>query len=162
KVPTPVEFHFLSRRELYDSSILTADRYSSSAGEWVAWGSQPWYSVSVITRPVYSLPQELCLTFGCFNRTTTIGTSSESRPPIEDVASEFAALLSLLVREPLVPLGTRRIGGKPIKLDDVGRHVPRPPPANPVPAGGVDSRDLRQILIGLSNAAEADSNAVLA
>jgi hypothetical protein len=162
QTPTPVEFHFLSRRELYDSSILTADRYSSSAGEWVAWGAYPWYSVSVVTRPVYSLPQELCLSFGCFHRTTTIGNSSESGPPIEEVANEFAALLSLLVREPLVPLGTRRIGGKPIKLDDVGRQVPRPPPANQVPAGGVDSRDLRQILVGLANAAEADSNAVLA
>ena len=162
ETPTPIEFHFLSRRELYDNSILTADRHSSSAGEWVAWGTLPWYSVSVLTRPVYSLPQELCLSFGCFHRTTTIGNSSESGPPIEEVANEFAALLSLLVREPLVPLGTRRIGGEPIKLDDVGREVRRPPPANQVPAGGVDSRDLRQILIGLSNAAEADSNAVLA
>ena len=33
---TLIEFHFSSRRELYDSTILTADRYHSGAGEWVA------------------------------------------------------------------------------------------------------------------------------
>ena len=30
-----VEYHLLSWRELYDKPILTADRHSSSAGEWV-------------------------------------------------------------------------------------------------------------------------------
>src|SRR5438874_1825666 len=86
--PTPVEFHFVTSRELYDNTILTADRYSSSAGEWVAMGKYPWYSVAVITRPVYALPQELCLSFGCFPRTVTIGSGTESGPPIDEVAIE--------------------------------------------------------------------------
>ena len=104
--PTPVEFHFLSHRELYDSTIVTVDRHHSSAGEWVVRGDHH------STRPVYVLPQELCLSFDCFSKTEEIGNSKRSGPPIDDVALEFGALLSLLVREPLAPLGTRRIDGK--------------------------------------------------
>jgi hypothetical protein len=38
----PVEFHFLSGRELFDSTILSADRHHSSAGEWVVYGDHRW------------------------------------------------------------------------------------------------------------------------
>ena len=162
RAPTPVEFHFLTRRELYDNTILTADRYSSSAGEWVAMGEYPWYSVAVITRPVYALPQELCLSFGCYPRSVTIGSGTELGPPIDEVAIELGALLSLLVREPLIPLGARRIGGRPIRFEQVNRQVPRSPPASEIPACGVNSFELRAILAGLSKAKEADANAILA
>jgi hypothetical protein len=158
---TPVEFHFLSRRELFDSTISTVDRYHSSAGEWAVLGDHHWYSVAVITHPVYTIPQELCLSFDCFSKTETAGTSQLHGPPIDDVALEFGALLSLLVREPLLPLGTRRISGKPCKFDPFG-HVYRPLPSKPIPPMGVNSTELRAIISGLANAAEKDSNAILA
>jgi len=158
---TPVEFHFLSRRELYDSTIISADRHHSSAGEWAVHGDHHWYSVAVVTRPVYLLPQELCLSFGCFSRTETFKIGSSSGPPIDDVALEFGSLLSLLVREPLVPLGTRRIDGKPFNFGTY-REVYRPPPPHPIPAKGVNSDELRTILYGLANSDEKDSTAILA
>jgi len=160
--PIPVEFHFLSRRELYDSTILTADRHHSSAGEWVLHGDHHWYSVAVVTRPVYMLPQELCLSFDCFLKKETIRTGTMVGPPIDEVALELGVLLSLLVREPLLPLGTRRIGGKPFRFDNRYGHVFRPSPAEAPPAKGVNSHELRAILCGLSNAEEKDSNAILA
>ena len=160
--PTPVEFHFLSRRRLYDSSIVTADPDHSSAGEWVVHGDGHWYSLAVITRPVYALPQELCLSFDCFSRMETVGSAGAIYgPPIDEVALEFGVLLSLVVREPFLPLGARRIGGKPFKLDSYGQ-VYRPPPAQPTPPKGVNSIELRTIFCGLSNAEEKDSNAILA
>jgi hypothetical protein len=159
--PTPVEFHFLSRRELYDNMIVTADRHHSSAGEWVVYGDHHWYSLSVVTRPVYALPQELCLSFDCFSKTETIGNSTSFGPPIDEVALEFGALLSLLVREPLLPLGTRRNDGKPVKFDTYGQ-VYRPPPAQQIPPKGVNSIELCTILRGLSNADDKSSTAILA
>ena len=159
---TPVEFHFLTGRELYDDTIVTADRHHSSAGEWVVCGDHHWYSVTVVTRPVYALPQELCLSFDCFTNTETIGSGTIFGPPTEEVALEFGTLLSLLVREPLLPLGHRRIGGKPIRFDDRYGHVFRPTPEKRPPAKGVNSNELRTILCGLSNADKKDSNAILA
>ena len=103
----PVEFHFLSRRQLYDSNILTADPLRTV--EWAVHGDHHWYTMAVITRPVYEIPQELCLSFDCFWKTKKIGVTQIDGPPIDDVALEFGALLSLLVREPLLPLGTRRM-----------------------------------------------------
>jgi hypothetical protein len=153
---TPVEFHFLSRRALYDSTILTA-----GAVEWAVLGDHDWYSVAVITRPVYAIPQELCLSFDFFSKRETVGVSVIHGPPIDDVALEFGALLSLLVREPLLPLGTRRIGGKPLKLGSYS-HVYRPLPSQPIPSKGINSIELRTILCGLSDAGEDDSNAILA
>src|SRR5436190_715242 len=87
---------------------------------------------------------------------------SESGPPIDEVAIELGSLLSLLVREPLIPLGPRRIDGRPIRFDQVNRQVPRSPPASKVPACGVNSVELRAILVGLSRAKEGDANAILA
>jgi hypothetical protein len=97
---TPVECHILSWRELYDKSIITADRHHSSAGEWVLWGDSHFYTVKVITRPYYALPQQLCLSFDCFTENVT-KTSSEgpsfttTGPPIDEVASDFITFLSL-------------------------------------------------------------------
>jgi hypothetical protein len=83
-------------------------------------------------------------------------------PPIDDVANEFAALLSVLAREPIVPLGTRRIDGNPIRLDEIRQQVPRLRPANGAPAAGISSTELRLILVGLANASEENSNSVIA
>jgi hypothetical protein len=154
---TPVEFHFLSRRQLYDSTILTHGPI-----EWAVVGDHHWYSVAVITRPVYAIPQELCLAFDCFSKRETVGRSvTNEGPPIDDVALEFGVLLSLLVREPLLPLGTRRINGKPVKLNSVS-HVDQPLPSQPIVPKGIDSTELRTILCGLAGATEDDSNAILA
>ena len=159
---TPVEFHFVSRRELYDNTISTADRHHSSAGEWVVLGDHHWYSVAVITRPVYALPQELCLSFDCFSKSETIGNGAIVGAPIDEVAIEFVTLLSLLVREPLMPLGVRRIDGRPVKLDHVSGRISRPSPPEKIPPKGVNSVELRAILCGLSKAQERDANAILA
>ena len=110
---TPIEFHFLSRRELYDCTFVTADRHHSSAGEWALHGDHHWYTMAVITRPVDAIPQELCLYFDCFDRTETFRSGSSDGPPIDDVALEFGTLVTLFAREPLLPLGTRRMDGKP-------------------------------------------------
>jgi hypothetical protein len=55
---TTAEYHFLSWRELYDKSILTADRYSSGAAQWViqSGGIEGFYTVTVVSRPYYSAP----------------------------------------------------------------------------------------------------------
>jgi hypothetical protein len=44
---TPVEYHLLRWRELYDKSIITVDRHHSSAGEWVLRGDPHFYTVTV-------------------------------------------------------------------------------------------------------------------
>jgi hypothetical protein len=158
---TPVEFHFLSRRELYDSTILTADRHHSSAGQWAVLGDGHWYSVAVVTHPTYAIPQELCLSFDCFDETDQGPIATISGPPVDDVALEFGALLSLLAREPLLPLGTRRLGGKPCKLDSPGLAPPTSV-FRTLPPKGIDSTKLNAVLRGLSRASDDDSNAILA
>jgi len=158
----PVEFHFLSHRELYDSTIRSADRHHSSAGEWAVYGDHHWYTVAVITRPVYAIPQELCLSFDCFHKTEKIGSSVMAGPPIDEVAFEFGALLSVLVREPLLPVGTRRIDGKPIRFEDRYGAIRRSRHPGAVPAAGINSVELRAIIAGLPSAKEADANAILA
>ena len=61
-----------------------------------------------------------------------------------------------------MPLGARRIDGKPVKLErDYGR-VSRPSRPEEPPSKGVNSIELRAILCGLSNAQEKDANAILA
>lgn len=162
-----VEYHFLSWRELYDRSIITADRHHSSAGEWVLQGDRHFYTVKVISRPYYALPQELCLFFDCFTETRKTNFSSNSSfvtvgPPLDDVASEFATLLCLFSREPLRPIGTRRIGDRP---------VAGLPPYSPAltarrsptrPAAGLDSGELISVLKGLAEAPGKRVDAVLA
>src|SRR5436190_1735987 len=87
---TKVEFHFLSGKELFDETSISADRRRSSAGEWVMLPRPSgFYSVSVVTRPVYAIPQELCLSFTCFSREERIGVGTLLGPPIEEIALEF-------------------------------------------------------------------------
>ena len=164
---TPVEYHLLSWRELYDKSIITADRHHSSAGEWVLRGDSHFYTVTVITRPYYALPQELCLSFDCFTETETKayseGVSTTTiGPPIEEVASDFVTLLSLFAREPLIPLGTRRIGNRPVANRPYYSPPPRTTRSPARPAAGLNSGELLSILKGLAQAPQAAFDASIA
>jgi hypothetical protein len=113
----PSRISFFELAGLYDKRFITADRYSSGTAEWVLYGDRHFYTLSVISRPFYALPQELCLAFDCFTTTKTFGRGASTGPPFDEVAVEFAALLSVLAREALVPLGPRRIGDKPIRFE---------------------------------------------
>lgn len=159
---TPVEYHFLSYRRLYDSSIVTVDKDHSSAGEWVAVGDHHWYTLAVITHPTYALPQELCLSFDCFSRTETMGNATSSGPPIEPVAIELGAIISLLAREPIIPLGVRRVDGKPVKWDNSAARVLRPISSAPLPEAGINSDELRAMVEGLAQGALENAEAILA
>jgi hypothetical protein len=161
-----VEYHLLSGRELYDKSILTADRYSSGAAAWVIRGDHRFYTVTVISQPYYRLPQELCLAFNCFTRTTEEAVSSSrtfmySGPPIEQVALEFTALLSVFAREPIVPLGLRRADDRPIVGHPYYMAPPRAVRASAPPPYGIDSREFVAILKGFAQAPDTTAEAVL-
>jgi hypothetical protein len=159
---TSIEYHFLSNRQLFDSTILTADINHSSAGHFAIRGDNRWYTVSVVTRPVYALPQELCLSFVCADRTVTLGTATSSGPPADDIALEYGALLSLLAREPLVPLGIRRERGVALRLESGAGRIHRADSSRNKPPAGIDSKALNAMLLGLANAEEADAKAVMA
>ena len=166
---TAVEYHFLSWRELYDKSILTADRHHSSAGEWVLLGDHHFYTVTVTSRPYYALPQHLCLSFDCFTKTQTTtlapplqGASTVSGPPIDEVVFEFITLLSVFAREPLYPLGVRRMDNRPITIPYHYTPPPRATGATPPPPIGINSPDFQSILKGIAQATEATRNAALA
>jgi hypothetical protein len=159
---TAVEYHFLSWRELYDKRFITADRYSSGTAEWVLHGDRHFYTLSVISRPFYALPQELCLAFDCFTTTKTFGQGASTGPPFDEVAVEFAALLSVLAREALVPLGPRRIGEKPIRFEAPYVSPPKGDRAAPKPAAALDAAELTAILKGMAGADEATVDAALA
>ena len=165
---TTVEYHFLSWRELYDKSILTADRYSSDAAQWVVRGGsiEGFYTTTVVSRPRYSLPQELCLTFDCFeqtiSQTTPGGDMVYMGPPIERVALEFLALLSLFAREPLVPLGLRRVNNTPIVETPHYHYPPRGDRASTPSPVGINSSDFISLVIGFARAPEEVARAILA
>jgi hypothetical protein len=157
-----VEYHYLSWRELYDKRFITADRYSSGTAEWVLYGDRHFYTLSVISRPFYALPQELCLAFDCFTTTKTFGRGASTGPPFDEVAVEFAALLSVLAREALVPLGPRRIGGKPIRFEAPYVPPPKRDRAAPKPAAALDAAAFAAVLKGMAAADAATADAALA
>jgi hypothetical protein len=164
---TRVEYHFLSWRELYDKSILTADRYSSGSAEWVirSQGIDGFYTVRVISRPFYRLPQQLCLTFDCFEevirKTTPMGEFMSSGPPIERVALEFSALVSVFARTPLVPLGLRRANDVPI-IETPYYYYPSPTDRGSIPpAYGFNSQEFVSLLTGFTKGSEDTTQAVL-
>jgi len=165
---TRAEYHFLSWRELYDKSILTADRYSSGAAEWVIRSQDidGFYTVRVVSRPFYRLPQQLCLTFDCFeeviHKTTPFGSSTSIGPPIERVALEFLGLISVFTRALLVPLGLRRVDDTPI-IETPHRYYPSPPDRASVPPEyGFNSAEFGSLLKGLANAPDERAQALLA
>jgi len=160
-----VEYHLLSWRELYDKSILTADRYSSSAGEWVVQSTKDFYQVTVLSRPFYIIPQRLCLSFDCFTKEESIesegGRFLSVDQPMDQVALEFSVLLSVFAREPIIPLGIRRVGDKPIYAEPheiyprgVDRSVSPPP-------FGINSPAFVTILKGFSATTEPQSQAII-
>ena len=161
---TTVEYHFLSGRELYDKSILTVDRYSSDAAQWVIQSGsiKGFYTVTVVSRPYYSIPQELCLVFDCCTQTVTKGSSVITGPPIVRVALEFLALLSVFAREPLVPLGIRRV--KDIPLAEIPHyHYPtRFDRAKDPPPYGFNSPEFIKLMKGFAQAPEELTQAILA
>lgn len=160
-----VEYHLLSWRELYDKSIITADRYSSGAGEWVIRSSKKFYQVTVLTRPFYLIPQRLCLSFDCFTKEETINSKYSQfksvSQPIDQVALEFSVLLSVFAREPIIPLGIRRVSNKPTHAETheiyprgIDRNAPPPP-------FGINSPEFITILKGFSTATDSQSHAIL-
>lgn len=162
---TPVEYHLRSWRELYDKAILSADRHHSSAGEWVVHGDGHFYTVSVTSRPVYTLPQELCLSFDCCTLIergeTASGSYISQGPPIEEVARDFLVLLSAWAREPLVPLGIRRQDNRPITGQPQYPAPPRPARGADPRACGIDGPAFRAVLRGMANAPSNTIGAVL-
>lgn len=160
-----VEYHLLSWRELYDKSILTADRYSSSAGEWVVQSKKDFYQVTVLSRPFYVIPQRLCLSFDCFTKEESIesegGRFLSVNQPMDQVALEFSVLLSVFAREPIIPLGIRRMGDKPTYAEPheiyprgVDRGVSPPP-------FGINSPTFVTILKGFSTTTPPQSQALI-
>src|SRR5215472_1143175 len=110
----PVEYHLLSGRALYDVATISPAPFRSSTAEWILRADQDFYSVSVVSWPFDALPQELCVSFPCFARRTQGKVTTNFETPFDDVAFEFAALLSLLAREPIALLGARRLANRPI------------------------------------------------
>lgn len=160
-----VEYHVLSWRELYDKSILTLDRYSSGAGEWVVQGGPGFFNVTVVSYPYYVLPQRLCLSFECATKTSRYERAGRQTtvvgPPIESVALDLIALLSVFAREPLVPLGARRVGDKPRYELPLNAYPPRAKGLSRPPPLGIDSPEFVAILQGLAEAPDGLVNAVM-
>ena len=162
---TANEYHLLSWRELYDKSIITADRYSSDAARWVIQGGKQFYTVTVVSRPYYNLPQELCLSFDCFvQEVETIATGAhvkEKRLPIEQVALEFSILLSVFAREPLVLLGLRREGEQPIVDRPHKIYPPRVDRTSTPTPFGINSPEFVAVLSGLARASADLAQAII-
>jgi hypothetical protein len=147
-----VEYHLRTSRELYDAAIISADRHHSSAGRWAFKQEKPFYSVEVVTYPTYALPQELCVSFDCYTRTIQTANSTSSGPPVDEVAFEFTALLSLLTREPIAPLGARRIDDLPTVREYLYQGPQRR--QTPAPPCAINSGELRAILEGLGQSTD--------
>jgi hypothetical protein len=153
----PVEYHLLSGRALYDAATISHDPLRSGTAEWILHADQDFYSVSVVSRPFDALPQELCVSFPCFVKRTEGKVASSVIIPLDDVAFEFAALLSLLAREPITLLGLRRLANRPI----TNQYPYIPPPQDvrrlPRPPSPIDSRELRAILEGIGRSTDDET-----
>ena len=160
---TRTEYHLLSWRELYDKSIITADRYSSDAARWVIRGRKGFYTVTVVSRPYYALPQELCLSFDCFTQKIEKRDPDifVSWLPSEEIAFEFSVLLSVFAREPLVPLGLRRRDDQPIASVPYRISLPKIDRAStPVPFG-INSPEFIFVISGLAQASDELVQAII-
>jgi hypothetical protein len=159
---TAIEYHLLSWRELYDKSIISADRHHSSAGEWVLRGDRHFYTVTVTSRPFYSIPQHLCLSFDCFTKTESERNWTATGPPIDKVATELITLLSVFAREPLLPLGLRRQDDRPITIPYHYTPPPRTTGAVSPPPMGIDSPGFITIVKGFAKVPAARQEAIIA
>ncbi len=136
--------------------------------QWVvqSGGIKGFYTVTVVSRPYYSLPQELCLTFDCFtqtvSKTTPSGDTIRIGPPIERVALEYLALLSMFARELLVPLGLRRVSNSPIVETPHYHYPPRRDRASTPPPFGINSPDFISLVNGFAQAPEDVVRPILA
>jgi hypothetical protein len=151
-----VEYHLLSGRRLRDGAIISADPDHSSAGEWVVHNGP--YAVSVLNRPTAALPQQLCLSFECHRRKVgDAGIAIASyHAPIDEVAFDFAVLLSLYVRHPVALLGVRRCDDKPIILN-YHYDLPRPPvPLDSLPECAVNTAEMNAIIDGIGRSEDDD------
>lgn len=159
---TAVEYHFHSWRELYDKSIISPYRHHSSAGEWVLYGDRHFYTVTVTSRPYYALPQDLCLSFDCFTKRETEKNRTMIAPPIDKVALELIQLLSVFVREPLLPLGLRREDNRPVSIPYHYRPPPRTVRAAPLPPAGINSTEFLSFIKGFAQAPQDMRDAIVA
>jgi hypothetical protein len=147
-----VEYHLRSWRRLRDDAIVSADPDHSSAGEWVVQAGH--YVVSVMTRPTYSLPQELCLSFVCYSRKLEATGFMSEGPPIDEVAYDFATLLSLFARHPVGLVGVRRLDDRPIILDPDYDLPRRPAPTKAPPECALRTSVLNGIIDGIAKSEE--------
>jgi len=153
-----VEYHLISGRRLRDGAIVSADPDHSSAGEWVV--NSGLYTVSVLTRPTYALPQQLCLSFKCHTRTVEVPGFTSSGPPVDEVAFDFAVLLSLFARHPVALVGLRRLEDHPVILN-YHYDLPRPPlPMQRAPDCAVNTTQMNAVIDGIGksdNSARIDA-----
>jgi hypothetical protein len=83
-------------------------------------------------------------------------------PEIEECSVEFMVLLTLFAREPLMPVGLRRQGGRPVVEGPYYAPVSREDRSVSMPARGIDSPEFVKLLGGLSGAEEQTAKAILA
>ncbi len=142
-----VEYHLLSGRRLRDGAIVSVDPDHSSAGEWVVRDGS--YAVSVLTRPTYTLPQQLCLSFTCHTRKVEVSGFSSYGPSVDEVAFDFAVLLSLFARHPVALLGVRRLDDRPV-IFNYYYDLPRPPPPMQRPPDcAIKTEEMNAIIDGI-------------
>jgi hypothetical protein len=149
-----VEYHLLSGRRLRDGAIISADPDHSSAGEWVVRDGP--YTVSVLTRPTYALPQQLCLFFTCHTTKVELSGFSSCGPPVDEVAFDFAVLLSVFVRYPVALLGVRRLDDQPVNFN-YHYELPLPPlPMQHPPDCAVNTKEMNAIIDGIGRSEEGE------
>src|SRR5262249_42498786 len=149
-----VEYHLLSGRRLRDGAIISPDPDHSSAGEWVV--RDGLYSVSVLTRPTYTLPQQLCLSFTCHTRKVEASGFSSYGVPVDAVAFDFAVLLSLFARHPVALLGVRRLDDQPV-IFNYHYDLPRPSlPMRHQPDCAVNTTEMNAIIDGIGRSEDGE------
>jgi hypothetical protein len=162
----PVEYHLLSWRGVFDGSLSPVELDKWDAGARVIDGGHRFFNVTLITCASDGPPQRLCLSFDCPRETTTYtlpgGQLTVVAPPIESVSLDFIALLSVFAREPLVPLGLRRVGDNPVYELPLKTYPPRPQGLSRPRPVAIDWPGFVAILRGLGRAPDRLANAVIA
>ena len=138
---------------LRDGAIISPDPDHSSAGEWVV--RDGLYAVSVLTRPTYTVPQQLCLSFTCHARKLEARGFSSYGAPVDEVAFDFAVLLSLFARHSVALLGVRRLDDQPV-IFNYHYDLPRPPlPTQRQPDCAVNTAQLNAIIDGIGKSEDS-------
>jgi hypothetical protein len=114
------------------------------------------YTVSVLTRPTYAVPQQLCLSFTCHARKVEGSGVFLFGPPVDEVAFDFAVLLSVFVRHPVTLLGVRRLDNHPVIFND-HYGLPRPPPPMQRPPDcAVNTAEMNAIINGIGRSEDGE------